>query len=35
MIRAALDAAGDVREYLLAGGASEQQLERARARLVP
>jgi protein-tyrosine phosphatase len=35
MIRGALTAAGDVREYLLAGGATEAQLERARARLVP
>jgi protein tyrosine/serine phosphatase len=35
MIRAALDAAGDVREYLLGGGASEEQLERVRTRLVP
>ena len=34
MIRAALDAAGDVREYLLGGGATVEQLERARARLV-
>ena len=32
-ILGALDAAGDVREYLLQGGASEGQLERARARL--
>lgn len=34
MIRAALAAAGDVRAYLLSGGASGEQLERARARLV-
>lgn len=32
-ILGALDAAGDVREYLQQGGASEEQLERARARL--
>jgi protein tyrosine/serine phosphatase len=32
-ILAALEAAGDVRAYLLAGGATEEQLERARARL--
>ena len=34
-ILGALEAVGDVREYLLAGGADAEQLERARARLVP
>ncbi len=34
-ILAALDAAGDVRDYLLEGGATEEQLEGARGRLLP
>jgi protein-tyrosine phosphatase len=34
-ILAALEAAGDIRDYLIGAGASEGQVERARARLAP